>query len=408
MLDTAAIRRQFPILGQSIEGKRLVYLDSAATAHKPTAVIHRMTKFYEEENGNVHRAMHPLSERATIAYENARTTVKKFLNAAKSEEIIFTKSCTEAINLIAHSWGEKNLKKGDVILLSMLEHHSNVIPWMQLAEKIGIEIQWIDIDDHGALKLDQLDEHLASKKVKLVAITAQSNVLGTRPDLKTIIKRAHAAKALVLVDAAQAITHHQIDVRDLDCDFLAFSGHKLYGPTGIGVLYAKKTILEAMPPFLGGGMMIRDVDQHGFTVADVPARFEAGTPPAAEAVGLAAAINWLTTFSWKDIETHEHALITEVINQLSSVQGIKILGSSDPKNISGCVSFVIDGVHPHDLTEVLGREGICLRAGHHCAQPLHRRLGVVASARVSVGIYNALDELSSLRAAINNAAARFR
>lgn len=406
MLDTHALRRQFPILQQTIDGHPVIYLDSAATAQKPRAVIDRMVTFLEEENANVHRAMHPLSERATVAYEEARVTVKKFLKAKHAEEIVFTKSCTEAINLVARSWGEKNLKKGDAVVLSELEHHSNMIPWMQMKEKLGIELRWIRVSDEGTLIMNDLESHLADKKTKLVAITGQSNVTGVRPDLQKIIAMSHAAGAIVLVDAAQSIAHHPTDVQKLDCDFLAFSGHKLYGPTGVGVLYGKKTLLEAMPPFLGGGMMIREVDQKGFTPADIPARFEAGTPPATEAVGLAAAIEWLSQFPWKEIERHEQSLLTATIDALSSIKNLRILGPVDASVISGCVSFIVNGVHPHDLTEVLGRQGICLRAGHHCAQPLHRHFGINASTRVSVGIYNTLDNIRAFKEALPAAIAR--
>ena len=398
MLNIDAIRRQFPILQQQIDGNPLIYLDSAATAQKPKAVLDRMNEFLTNENANVHRGMHILAERATVAYEDARLVVQKFLNAAHPEEIVFTKSCTESINLAARSWAHANLTEGHVVALSILEHHSNVVPWLQLKEERGIDVRWIDCDDQGRLRREILEEFLREGNVKLVAITAQSNVTGVRPPLDAIIPLAHRHGARVLVDAAQSIAHHPTDVRALDCDFLAFSGHKLYGPTGIGVLYAKRELLESMPPFLGGGMMIQDVRLDRFTPAEIPQKFEAGTPPVMEAVGLAAAIAWLGHYSWKYIEAHEGELLRVAIKMFCSIDGIHILGSDAAA--SGCLSFTVDGVHPHDLTEILGRQGICLRAGHHCAQPLHRRFGITASARVSVGIYNTSDDIAALAAAL--------
>ncbi len=417
-LDVYSLRRQFPILSQQIDGKPLIYLDSAATAQKPQAVLDRMEKFYKEENANVHRGMHVLAERATVAYEHARETVGRFLNANRLDEVIFTKSCTEAINLVAISLSRQGFfQQGDRVVLSILEHHSNIVPWLQLKERKGIEILWIDCDDQGHLRMHQLDDYLTKGHVKMVSVTAQSNVLGVRPPLKEIITKAHEHKALVLLDAAQSIAHHQTDVQALDCDFLAFSGHKLYGPSGIGVLYGKQELLRSMPPFLGGGMMIQEVHQDRFTPADIPQKFEAGTPPVAQAIGLSAAIEWLSQFSWSDIEEHEQSLLAAAQKSLQSVPGITILGplrlGSGPlagpgtgAEISGCISFVVDGVHPHDLTDILGQQGICLRAGHHCTQPLHRRLGITASTRLSVGIYTTTEEIRILEKALPSAIAR--
>lgn len=401
--DFSVIRRQFPILAQAIDGHPLVYLDSAATSQKPAAVLDRMRKFYEEENANAHRGMHVLAERATVAYENARGVIRHFLNARRPEEIVFTKSCTESINLVAKTWGKTHLTEGDAIVLTMLEHHSNIVPWQQLCEERGCELHWVDIEDDGTLKMDQLAAYLKEGHVKLVSLTAQSNVLGVRPLLKKIVTLAHTHGAAVLVDAAQSVAHHQTDVQALDCDFLAFSGHKLYGPTGIGILYGKQEILRSMPPFLGGGMMIQEVHQDRFTPADIPHKFEAGTQPMAEAVGLGAAIDWMAQFSWKDIEAHEQMLLAETLNILGPIKGLRILGPGIAEKISGCVSFVTDGIHPHDLTEILGRQGICLRAGHHCTQPLHRRLGITASSRVSVGIYNTKEDIAALAPALKKA-----
>lgn len=409
MLDLPSIRRQFPILAEQVDGHLLVYLDSAATAQKPSVVLDALVRFYEHGNANAHRGMHVLAERATVAYEGARETVRRFVGARRKEEIVFVKSCTEAINLaaIAASRG-KLLGKGDRVVLSVLEHHSNIVPWLQLQEREGIEILWMDCDDQGRLRLEQLDGYLQKERVKLVSITGQSNVLGVRPPLREITSMAHGAGALVLVDAAQSIAHGPTDVAALDCDFLAFSGHKLYGPMGIGVLYGKLDLLRALPPFLGGGMMIETVAQDGFTPAEIPARFEAGTQPVADAVGLGGAIDWLSRFPWKDIVAHDAELMRRTLEALATVPGLRILGPGNAGEAAGCVSFTVEGVHPHDLTEILGRRGFCLRAGHHCAQPLHRRLGIAASSRVSFGIYNTLEEIDLLPREIEQAVSMLR
>ena len=394
-IDLPAIRRQFPILDRTIDGHPLVYLDNAATTQKPRSVLDAMTSYYETSNANAYRGMHILAERATIALEDARKTVQQFLHAKQPEEIVFTKNCTEALNIVARGLGSA-LQDGDAVVLSILEHHSNIVPWLMLKEEKGFDLLWVDYDDRGQLKMDQLEEFLRHGNVKLVSVTAQSNVLGVRPPLREIIRAAHRAGALVCIDAAQAVAHEEIDMRELDGDFLAFSGHKLYGPTGIGVLYGKKTLLERLPPLLGGGMMIHEVHTDRYSVAEPPAKFEGGTQPVAEAVGLAAAIRWLSQFSWNDIQSHEQSLLTHAHTLLSKIPGLRMLGHSPSPNPSppyGCLSFVVDRVHPHDLTEVLGRRGICLRAGHHCAQPLHRRLGISASTRVSVALYNTLTEM---------------
>lgn len=397
-LPIAEIRHQFPILRRSIAGHPLAYLDNAATTQKPECVLEAMDTFYRTANANAHRGMHPLAEEATERYENARQTIQRFLNAQHAEEIVFVKSCTEAINLVANSLSHKT------IALSLLEHHSNIIPWMQR----GGRPHWIEIHDNGDLRYENLDRILAKNLIDIIAITGQSNVLGIQPDFQRIIASAHAAGARVLVDAAQLVAHRPIDVQALDCDFLVFSGHKLFGPTGIGVLYGKRELLERMPPMLGGGGMVQTVDKTSFSPLEPPARFEAGTPPVAEAVGLAAAINWLSQFSWDDIIAHEQRLLARAEEILSTLPGLKILGglatrSSRLAARAGCLSFTIDGIHPHDLTDLLGREGICLRAGNHCAEPLHRRLGVTASTRLSVAIYNTIEEINRLPEAIMRA-----
>lgn len=408
MLHLDALRRQFPYL-QSLTrgGKTPVYLDSAATTQKPQAVIDAVSAFYSDGVGNVHRGMHELSERSTLLYEEARTTVARFINARHKEEIIFTRNATESINLVANAYG-KMLKKGDAVVLSILEHHSNIVPWLQLKAERGIEILWIDCDDEGKLKMDQLEKHFATKKVKLLSITGQSNVLGIRPHLREMTVMAHAAGAKVLVDAAQLVAHSAVDVQDLDCDYLAFSGHKLFGPTGIGVLYGKKNLLEQMPPFLGGGMMIRDVTTESFTPGDLPMKFEAGTPPAAEASGLKAAIDWLNGFDRAELEAHEANLIAHARGLLTTIPGLRIIGPKSAQEAFGCVSFIIDGVHPHDLTHLLGERGIALRAGHHCTQPLHHRLGLNATTRLSVAPYNTLEEIDLACSAITEVSAFLR
>lgn len=419
-LDIAFIRRQFPFLRASPPP---VYLDSAAMAQVPDAVLNAMTQWEHSSRANVHRGMHARAEESTIAYEAARSTVQQFLNAKHSDEIVFTKSCTEAINLVARSWGETHLQENDAIVLSMLEHHSNIVPWMQLKDRKGIDVLWMDIDENGMPRMEDLEKHLKTGRVKIVSVTALSNVLGVTPDLQKIIALAHEAGALVLLDAAQAIAHMPLDVQKLDCDFLAFSGHKLYGPTGIGVLYGKRKLLETMPPFLGGGMMIREVHTEGFTPADLPAKFEAGTPPIAEAVGLGTAMEWLvagcrlqvansshassnqqrrTGILWDDIQPHEQSLLQHATCSLQQISGLHILGPTPDSQLltHGCVSFTLDSVHPHDLTEILGRRSIALRAGHHCCMPLHKRLGIPASTRLSVGVYTTKEEIDACVQAI--------
>lgn len=395
--DVHQLRKEFPFF-LTENGKQTRYLDNAATVQKPLAVLDAMDRFLREDNANVHRGVHSLTDRATSAYEDARNTVQKFLNAAHSDEIIFTKNCTESINLVAHSWGRKFLKRGDTVALSLLEHHSNIVPWLQLKEEIGITLEWMKPDDL----------RVPDTNVKLVAITGLSNVLGIQPPLKQIIDDAHKKGAVVLVDAAQLAAHDSIDVQNLDCDFLAFSGHKVYGPTGIGVLFGKRELLKNMPPFLGGGMMIGEVTEQSFTPADPPARFEAGTPPITEAIGLHTALEWLENIPLTDRKAHEATLLSRAHKILTEISGLRILGSADVEKIHSCISFTVDGVHPHDLTELLSREGFHLRAGHHCAQPLHRHLGITASTRLSVALYNTTDEIDAFKPALEKAIATLR
>jgi cysteine desulfurase / selenocysteine lyase len=395
MLD---VRSQFPIFSQAINGHPLVYLDSAATTQKPQCVMDAMTEFYEKDNANVKRGMHVLAERSTELYEAARRRVQTFINAKKSHECIFTKNATEGINLVARSWGEKNLKEGDVVLLSLLEHHSNIVPWLQLKEKIGIEVDWVGITNDGILNMQEYEEKLKTKNYTLITCTCVSNVLGTITPYREMTKLAHENGSLILLDAAQLAAHSPIDVQEIDCDFLVFSGHKVYGPTGIGVLYGKEELLKHMPPFLGGGTMIQEVFTDRFTPTDLPEKFEAGTPPIAEAVGLHRALAWITEIGWPHIQTHEKELMRSAIEKLEALDFITVLGPKDPQHMIGCMSFVTTRnqkptLHPHDLTEYCGRKGVCLRAGHHCCQPLHDFLGVRATTRMSIGVYTTTSEL---------------
>lgn len=406
--------KQFPILSQKIDGHPLVYLDNAATTQKPQVVIDAMKEFYEHDNANVKRGMHVLAEQATESYEQARARVRDFLNARKSHEIVFTKSATESINLVARAWGEANLKKGDTVLLSLLEHHSNIVPWLQLKEKLGIDVSWVGIERNGVLKMDEVENLLKSRTVKFVSLTCVSNVLGTVTPFKEIVKIAHAHGALCLLDAAQLAAHAPIDVQELDCDFLAFSGHKVYGPTGIGILFGKEEHLKAMPPFLGGGTMIQEVFTSHFTPASLPEKFEAGTPPIAEAIGLHAALNWLAELGWGNVQAHERELLRYALKKLAELPFIDVLGPKDPQKIAGCISFACpakpggrSGVHPHDLTEYIGRKGVCLRAGHHCTQPLHDFLGHRATSRLSVAVYNTKEDIDQMCEAIAEAYAFF-
>jgi len=387
-------RADFPILATSRDGKPLAYLDSAATAQKPRAVLDAMDDYYRRYNANVHRGVYTLSEQATAAYEDARATVAAFVHAHSPEEVIFTRNTTEAINLVAHSWGRRNLGSSDAILVSELEHHSNLVPWQLLAEERGARMLAIPADPSGNLDLSRLDDLLA-QSVKLVAVTQMSNVLGTIPPVKEIITRAHAAGALVLVDGAQSVPHLPVDVQALDCDFLAFSAHKMVGPTGIGALYGRRELLEAMPPFLGGGSMIRNVSLECSTYADVPQRFEAGTPAIAEAIGFGAAVRYLQDLGMDRVRAREGELTAALIETLAPIPGVTILGPLTGER-GGAVSFTVRGVHPHDVASLLDEENVAVRAGHHCCQPLMRVLGVGATTRASIAFYNTQEDLEAL------------
>jgi len=398
-LDVEQVRSMFPALQSKGDTTPPVYLDSAAQSLIVQASLNAVVQF-ETSRANVHRGMYPLAEQATGAYENARRTVQPFLHAAHPQEIVFTKNGTEGTNLVAQSWGRANLQADDAVVLSILEHHSNVVPWLQLKREKGIRLEWIDCDKQGNLGQEQYRQALQKKNVKLVTLTGQSNVLGVRPPLKKMIQLAHEAGAITAVDAAQLVVHYPIDVQNLDCDFLTFSGHKIYGPTGIGVLYGKRAHLETMPPFLGGGSMIQWVEREDFTTTDIPTKFEAGTPPTAQAVGLAAALQWLTQYRWEDIERHEQRLFRHAQDILSAIKGVQILS---PATASGCLSFTLDGIHPHDVAEILSQRGVCMRAGHHCAQPLHDHLGIPGSVRLSIGIYNTEAEIDCVAPALKHA-----
>ena len=397
--DVEAIRRDFPILSRTVHGKPLVFLDSAASAQKPQIVIDAVANCYSEEYANIHRGVYFLSQLATEKFEGARGKVQRFLNAAEAREIVFTRNATEAINLVASSYGRRFLKKGDEIILSEIEHHSNIVPWQLLRDETGILIKVAPVDDRGALLLDRF-RALLTDRTKLVAVTHMSNALGTVLPVKEIARLAHNAGALVLVDGCQAVPHMPVDVREIDADFYVFSGHKLYGPSGIGVLYAKALLLEAMPPYQGGGEMIVSVSFEKSTYAPIPHKFEAGTPHIAGAIGLGAAIDYVTATGLNRISNHEHALTTYATERLMAIPGVSLVGTAPGKG--SILSFTVEGVHPHDVGTILDHHGIAVRAGHHCAQPVMDRFKVPATVRASLGMYNTEAEVDVLTAAIRH------
>ncbi len=395
MLDTDAIRQDFPILNQRTDGKPLVYLDSGASSQKPLAVIEAIDEYYRTYNANVHRGIYDLSEIASEAYEKARKKVARFINAKSWRELIFTRNATESINLVAYSWGLENLKPGDVILATEMEHHANLVPWQQIAKRTGAELRFIPITPQGLLDMDAY-QRLLTPAVKLVAFTLMSNVLGTITPAKEIISKAHAVGALVVADGAQSVPHLPTDVQDLDCDFLAFSAHKMLGPTGIGALYGKKALLAKMQPFLTGGDMIRQVTLEGAQWNDLPWKFEAGTPAIAQAIGFGVAVDYLKTLGMEQVRQHEVELTAYALDRLSQVEGVNILGPHNIKIRGGAVSFTFGDIHPHDLASMLNYHNIAIRAGHHCAQPLHDKLGLSATARASFYVYNTAEEIDRL------------
>ena len=398
--DAEKIRADFPLLQQSVNGHPLVYLDNGATSQKPQAVIDALVRYYTTENANVHRGVHTLSQQATDDYEAARAKIRQLLNAAHDHEIIFTRGTTESINLVAQSYGRQNIGPGDEIIISNMEHHSNIVPWQMLCQEKNATLRVVPINDSGELLMDEYEQML-SPRTKLVAITHVSNALGTIQPAAQIVALARAHGALTLLDGAQAIPHLPIDVRQLDCDFYAFSGHKLYGPTGTGALYGKTELLDAMPPVYGGGEMIKSVTFEHTTYNDLPYKFEAGTPNIAGAIGLGAAIDYLQNIGYDAIAAHEHQLLQYGAQALQSIGGLRIIGDSPHK--AGILSFVIDNIHPHDIGTILDTQGIAIRTGHHCAQPVMQRFQIPATARASLAIYNTKADLDALARAIDRA-----
>ena len=395
-LDATAVKADFPLLSREVHGHPIVYLDSGATSQKPRCVLGAMDRYYEEINANIHRGAYQIAEQSTMAVEDSRAALARFVGAPSAAEIVFTKNATEAINLVAHSWGRTNLADGDVVLLTALEHHANIVPWQQLAADRGVEIRWIPLNDDGRLDLTDLDRLLDG--VRMVAVSAASNVLGTLPPVRRIADAAHAVGALCLVDASQWVPHLPTDVTGWDCDFVAFTGHKMCGPTGIGVLWGRRELLDAMPPFLGGGSMIQNVTFDGFTPADVPTRFEAGTQPIAEIVGLHAAVDYLEALGMDAVRQHELELTSYALRTLAERFGdeLAIHGPNTVEDRGGTLSLAYRDIHPHDLSQVLDQHGVCVRAGHHCAKPLMKVLGVNATARASLYLYNDESDVDAL------------
>jgi cysteine desulfurase/selenocysteine lyase len=399
-LDLARIRADFPILAERINGKPLVYLDNAATSQKPLVVLDAIANYYEHMNANIHRGVHTLSVRATEAHDAARLTVKRFINAADTREVIFVRGATEAINLVAQTYGRRHVAAGDEVLITAMEHHSNIVPWQILCEDKGAHLKVAPIDDRGELLLDEF-ARLIGPRTKIVAVTQVSNALGTILPLREMIELAHHRGVPVLVDGAQAVPHFAVDVQALDADFYAFSGHKVYGPTGIGVLYGKRALLNAMPPYQGGGDMIRSVTFEKTTYNDLPWKFEAGTPDIAGAIALGAALEYITGLGMDNIAAHEHDLLAYATQAVGAIPGVQLIGTARER--AGVLSFVLDGVHPHDLGTILDREGIAIRTGHHCAQPVMKRFGIPATARASFAVYNTKAEVDALVAGIRTA-----
>jgi cysteine desulfurase/selenocysteine lyase len=407
-LDIQSIRADFPILEEEVHpGKRLIFLDSAASSQKPRQVIDAMSDYYQHSHANVHRGIHVMSERATAGYEGARDKVQKFINAASRKEIIYTRNATESMNLVVATWGRANFGPGDVVILSEMEHHSNIVPWQILAEERGFTIKYLPVTDQGELDQDVYTQLLQTENVKFVSIMHVSNVLGTVNPVAEMIRQAHEHGALVMLDGAQSVPHLQVDVQALDVDFLAFSGHKMAGPTGIGILYGKRALLDKMPPYMGGGDMIKRVTLEKSTWNDLPYKFEAGTPAIAEAVGLGAAVDYLSQIGMANILEHERIVVDYALDRLSEVPGLTLYGPASEKR-NGVATFTLSDMHPHDLSQLLDGDGIAIRAGHHCAMPLHLKLNVPATARASFYLYNTTSEVDALVEAIYNARKVFR
>lgn len=408
-LNVALIREDFPILKRVLRGNRkLVYLDNAATTQKPLSVIDAISNYYKNHNSNIHRGVHQLAEEATIQYESTREKVRKFINARSQDEIIFTRNTTEAINLIAYSWGSKNIGKNDCILITEFEHHSNIVPWQMLAQEKNCNLEYVGMDEDGYFDLVEYQELINLNRVKLVSISQMSNVLGTIVPINRIIKMAHERGIPVLVDAAQSVPHMEVDVQEMDCEFLAFSAHKMLGPTGVGVLYVKREILASMPPFLGGGDMIKEVDKFNTSYNELPYKFEAGTPNIADVVGFGASIDYLNRIGMSAVRTHEIDLVRYTMERMRDIEGITIYGPLQPSARGGVIAFNLGDIHPHDLATIMDDRGIAIRSGHHCAQVLMRRLQVSATSRVSFYIYNNKEEIDLFVQALYDARRLFK
>lgn len=408
-LNVALIREDFPILKRVLRGNRkLVYLDNAATTQKPLSVIDAISNYYKNHNSNIHRGVHQLAEEATIQYESTREKVRKFINARSQDEIIFTRNTTEAINLIAYSWGSKNIRKNDCILITEFEHHSNIVPWQMLAQEKNCNLEYVGMDEDGYFDLVEYQELINLNRVKLVSISQMSNVLGTIVPINRIIKMAHERGIPVLVDAAQSVPHMEVDVQEMDCEFLAFSAHKMLGPTGVGVLYVKREILASMPPFLGGGDMIKEVDKYNTSYNELPYKFEAGTPNIADVVGFGASIDYLNRIGMSAVRTHEIDLVRYTMERMRDIEGITIYGPLQPSARGGVIAFNLGDIHPHDLATIMDDRGIAIRSGHHCAQVLMRRLQVSATSRVSFYIYNNKEEIDLFVQALYDARRLFK
>jgi cysteine desulfurase/selenocysteine lyase len=408
-LSLETIRKDFPILQRKVrENKSLVYLDNASTSQKPIQVIDAISDYYKNQNANIHRAVYALAEEATEAYENTREKIAKFLNIQKREEIIFVRGTTEAINLVAYSWGRQNINKDDIIVTTEYEHHSNIVPWQLLTKEKGAKLEYIGIDDNGELILEQLDSYLETGKVKLVTFSQMSNVLGTITNTDEIIKRCKKAGVKTLIDGAQSVPHMKVDLSKLGCDFFAFSAHKMLGPTGVGVLWVRKEVLETMQPFHGGGDMIREVHKYETTWNDLPYKFEAGTPNIADVIGFSAAIDYLNKIGMDNIRNHEIELTKYALDKMSKVKGITIYGPKDIAKRGGVISFNFYDVHPHDVATIIDKDGVAVRSGHHCAQVLMERLDVAATNRASFYVYNTKQEIDALIGSLNKVAELFK
>jgi|TARA_B110000014_G_scaffold261150_1_gene252315 cysteine desulfurase/selenocysteine lyase len=403
------LRSDFPVLERKVrDGKDLVYLDNAATTQKPIQVIDAISDYYKNHNSNIHRAVHALAEESTEAFEVTRDKIAKFLNIQNRKEIVFVRGTTEAINLVAYTWGRDHIQKNDIVVTTEYEHHSNIVPWQMLTQETGAELKYIDIDDNGELMLEQLDEYLATGKVKLVAISHVSNVLGTITDIQKVIKKCKDANAKILVDGAQAVPHMKVDIAKLGCDFYAFSAHKMLGPTGVGVLWARKEILEKMRPFQCGGDMIREVHKYETTWNDLPYKFEAGTPNVADVICFSAAIDYLTKLGMDNVRNHEIELTKYALEKMSKVKGLTIYGPKDPEKASGVISFNFNDVHPHDVATIIDKNGVAIRSGHHCAQVLMEKLNVAATNRASFYIYTTKEEIDTLIGSLEQVAKVFK